>query len=1174
MDKSLTRACVALIIAICCAESSTAAPVVVETDPLTPDQQRLRFHLPPGFEIQLVVSEPDIGQPMNMSFDAAGRLWVTHSVEYPYPARGEGVEPRDDRFQGVSHHQPRDRLTVLSGIGPGGRPEHITHFRSDLNIPIGNTPARDGAIVFSIPHIWICRDNDGDGIAEQRDQLYGTFGNVDTHGMTNSFTRWIDGWIYACHGFRNTSTVTDAEGHSITMNSGNTYRFREDGSRIEQITWGQVNPFGLTFDPWGNEYSADCHSRPLTCLIRDGYYSSFGKPHDGLGFAPDMIEHDHGSTGICGAQWYAARQFPSEYQGSIFLCNPVTGQVQRDRIDWRGSSPWAIEQPEFVTCDDGWFRPVDVQLGPDGALYIADFYNAIIGHYEAPLDHPRRDREKGRIWRIVYTGAGEGTAAEEVAGPPDMTRLNLDELVDRLADPNITVRTLATNLLDDRFAQAAAEPLRDVIVTGASPEQRSHAAWLLFRLEELDPFALEMLAGDQSPIVRTHVARILSETLDWRDEQRILALRLLADPAPMVRRAAAAAIARQPSDASVSHLINTYYDTPEDDTHLRHTLRIALRNQLAVPEIALSRTVASQREEHSEFLSEIALGAPTPEAAALIAAHLSTARNPNADHARFLKHVARFGKEQLLEELTDRLRAGAHRPPHQTYADLLALTEGLELRGKPEVGGVASWAEDFVNGELARAAHDAIGWVDIPLAGFAIDNNGFALERRPSADGNSDSLFFSTWPKGEQQTGLLRSDTFELPRQLTFFMAGHSGFPDKPAKPDNQIRLLDAETNQVLLAALPPRHDTARLVKWDLADHAGKTGYLEILDRDTGTGFAWLAVGRFSIPDLNPRTYSPTVAATNLVIKLRLTSTVPTLKRIVSNNSAPLVDRLRCAQTLLTLRPDARLAAVLGLALTAPTRGDRIDQVLAAIVTRSHEATQDLLKQTLQSATASTQNLFALSLSGDSQGAHALLEFVEAGLVSPRVLTDPAIAERVTTVAGPKAAEQIAALTQGIPSPSEEIDRLISERRAAFSMDGTSPQKGRALLKKHCAACHQFAGQGKKVGPQLDGIGGSDPDRLLQDIHEPHRTLDAAFPTPSNAPPQGQVLTGLKLREEGETIVIADNKGEEIRIAKSDIDEQSDSRLSLMPSNLGETIPADELQELLAELLRSVTKPR
>ena len=180
----------------------------------------------------------------------------------------------------------------------------------------------------------------------------------------------------------------------ITMNSGNTYRMRPDGSHAEYFTHGQVNPFGLAFDPLGNLYSCDCHSRPVYQLLRGAYYPSFGKPDDGLGFGPEMVTHDHGSTGIAGISYYAADQFPEAYRGTVFIGNVVTNRINHDRIEWHGSTPKAIEQPDFVWSEDNWFRPVDIELGPDGALYVADFYNRIIGHYEVPLTHPGRDRDQ------------------------------------------------------------------------------------------------------------------------------------------------------------------------------------------------------------------------------------------------------------------------------------------------------------------------------------------------------------------------------------------------------------------------------------------------------------------------------------------------------------------------------------------------------------------------------------------------------------------------------------------------------------------------------------------------------------------------------------------------------------------------------------------------------------
>ena len=153
--------------------------------------------------------------------------------------------------------------------------------------------------------------------------------------MTDNFTWGFDGWVYACHGFSNTSEVKGADGKPITMQSGNTYRMRPDGSHVEYFTHGQVNPFGLAFDPLGNVYSCDCHSRPLYQLLRGAWYPSFGKPDDGLGFGPQMVTHDHGSTAIAGIVYYAADQFPAAFRDNLFIGNVVTNRINRDRLEWQ-----------------------------------------------------------------------------------------------------------------------------------------------------------------------------------------------------------------------------------------------------------------------------------------------------------------------------------------------------------------------------------------------------------------------------------------------------------------------------------------------------------------------------------------------------------------------------------------------------------------------------------------------------------------------------------------------------------------------------------------------------------------------------------------------------------------------------------------------------------------------
>nr|MDH4371766.1 hypothetical protein [Verrucomicrobiota bacterium] len=455
---------------------------VRKTEPVSPADQAKAFRLPPGFEIQLVANEPDIHKPMNLAFDGMGRLWVTTSIEYPWAAPTNRVG--------------RDRVMIFEDFGPDGRARKVTQFADGLNIPIGVYPFRTDdthwkALVWSIPHIWLLEDTDGDGKADKRTPLYGPFDHTrDTHGNQASFRRGFDGWLYATHGFNNDSHVTARDGSHVDLNSGNTYRIRLDGSRIEHHTHGQVNPFGLAWDARGNLYSSDCHSAPLYQLLAGGWYPSFGKPHDGLGFAPVMLEHAHGSTAIDGAVYYNDNLWPAEYRDTLFIGNVMTSRLNRDTITFNGSTPKASEQPDFLTTTDPWFRPVDATLGPDGALYIADFYNRIIGHYEVPLTHPGRDRERGRLWRVVYKGA-DGKA--RLRSPALAT--DLDGLVGELGSPSLSRRLLAMGEIQDRFGSKALPAVRRAAVKargqkpGAAQESadrasavRVSALWLQHRL--------------------------------------------------------------------------------------------------------------------------------------------------------------------------------------------------------------------------------------------------------------------------------------------------------------------------------------------------------------------------------------------------------------------------------------------------------------------------------------------------------------------------------------------------------------------------------------------------------------------------------------------------------------------------------------------------------------------
>jgi putative heme-binding domain-containing protein len=671
---------------------------IAKTPPRTPDEERKCFHLPPGFDIELVAAEPAIQKPLNINFDERGRLWLTDTIEYPFPA--------------PPGRKARDTVKILDDFDDHGRAHKVSTFADGLNIPIGILPYHGGAIVHSIPNIYRLADTDGDGKADQRSVLYGSIGFKDTHGMTSAFTWGFDGWLYACHGFSNDSTVKAADGSTIRMHSGNTYRMRPDGSHVEQFTHGQVNPFGLCFDPLGNLYSADCHTKPAMLLLRGGWYESFGKPHDGLGFAPEIVERYDDSTAIAGVTYYAADHFPPAYRDSLFIGDVVTNNVVQFRLEWRGSTPRA-RLAYFLKCSDPWFRPVDIKLGPDGALYVADFYNRIIGHYEVPLTHPGRDRDRGRIWRIVYRGP-DGQR-RPVAPRADWGKAAVAELVDDLAHPNFTVRMTATNQLVER-GSAAVPAVRAVLQPRSNPFQRAHGLWALQRLDALEDGTLLAAAEDIEPLVRVHGMHILAERKDLSPLLMDMARTGLSDANPFVQRAAADALGRHPATANVRPLLDLRHAVPAEDNQLVHTVRMALRDQLRTAAAWAALPLKPWTEADARAVADVCTGVPSAEAAAYLLAHIRKLPEPPDVLVRYVHHTARYQKPDAEPELLAFVRG--HQPDNlrQQAALLRAVQQGTQERGGRLSEAAQRWGEGVV-GKLLAARDGKLLLIGIEQAG-------------------------------------------------------------------------------------------------------------------------------------------------------------------------------------------------------------------------------------------------------------------------------------------------------------------------------------------------------------------------------------------------------------------------------------------------------------------------
>ena len=649
------------------------------TEARKPEEEQKGFKLPDGFEIELYASEPDIGKPINITFDAKGRLWVTQSFEYPFPASpGKGS----------------DRITILEDTDKDGKADRFTHFSDTLNIPIGIFPVLDGAVAYSIPNVYRFTDSNSDGKADSEKILLGPFQHRDTHGMVNNFIRGYDGWIHACHGFTNRSTVAGADGDSITMISGNTFRFRLDGSRVEHTTYGRINPFGLAYDELGYLYSTDCHTSPLYQLIRGADYTQWGK-EEGMGFAPDMKPLEKEATALAGIAYYADLLFPEKYQHNFYIGDAVASRVYRNSFTFKGSTPVGKLEEEFVLSADPWFRPVDVKLGPDGALYIADFYNSIIGHYEVPLNHPKRDKIRGRIWRITYKGKNNKVQ--------DLTTASVHDLISALDKDNLVERMAAADQLVDRLGKDAVQPVLDQLKgDNISARARIHGLWVLQRLNALSDDLLKKSAVHNDPAVRVHVMRILAEKEQPDNSYFALVSNALEDKDPHVRRAATELLVKFPTMLSLEKTLFERGRVPDDDSHQLYTTRLVLRNLLRNNELMQEVVARNWSPGDAKFLVDVIVGVPSGEAATFLSRYIGDTDVKGDKLSRLYEHLSRYIPAGEWEKVL--ASASQYKKDNIDYQFLVfkGIQQGVARRGAKESAQLQRWGTTLAKDLLEK----------------------------------------------------------------------------------------------------------------------------------------------------------------------------------------------------------------------------------------------------------------------------------------------------------------------------------------------------------------------------------------------------------------------------------------------------------------------------------------
>ncbi len=532
-------------------------------DPLTPDKALLSFKLPPGFRAELVAAEPAVTDPVAMAFDEKGRLWVAEMRGYPNGGVGTGVVTSG-------------RIRLLEDADGDGVYEKSTVWADGLRLPTAVMPWRDGLLVANAPDLLFIEGTD-DAKAGKRHVLYTGFHTANIQQMLSGFTLGTDGLVHACAG---------GAGGSITcpgLPAWGPVELRGRGLRFDPDRPGSLQPtsgggqFGLTRDEFGRWFTAT-NSQHLRHIIlhdedlrRNPHFApgavTLDIPEHGAackvfrtspfeawrlerttrragsskaaGYPPTELFPGGYATSTCSPLYYAADLFPKEYRGSVFICDPANNAILRDTLTPKGATFVARrgdEKAEFLTSADNWFRPVALTLGPDGAIYVLDFYREVI---ETPLSLPDdikkrvilKSQGKGRIWRV--TTAREGTR-------PPRIRMGDSDLVKHIDHPNAWWRDTAARLLLQLKGRAApADALREVVKSG-SPAGRVMALAVLHR-HGIEPGGLDA----PHPGVREVAVRLATKDIP---------LSLADDPDPRVRFAVAARLGDMKGDRATEAL--------------------------------------------------------------------------------------------------------------------------------------------------------------------------------------------------------------------------------------------------------------------------------------------------------------------------------------------------------------------------------------------------------------------------------------------------------------------------------------------------------------------------------------------------------------------------------------------------------------------------------------------
>ncbi|MEO6245552.1 MAG: family 16 glycoside hydrolase [Opitutaceae bacterium] len=1202
----------------------------VNSDALSPEDERLSFQLPPGFEAELVVGEtPGFGKFVGLAWDARMRLWSMTALEYPVDGNEQKAES-DALFAAGG----RDKVVVFDSpyAAPApGRAAVTTSprvFADGLVMPLGIQPYKDGVFVQYGADIRFYRDTNADGRADRHEVILTGFGTQDSHLFPHQFLRQPGGQLFVAQGLFNYSKVRRPDGRAfadgsteVAFNQCKLGTFALDGSRFEALTAGPNNIWGLVTSREGETFFQEANDIGYPVIpYEPGVWVATGskdrlRPYQPL-MPPPLPPAQMGGTGLSGLALAEDRDglfrrfgAPDADAGAkiFFLANPITNTINAVKAT-PDSGHYRFEKlPDFLTTADKWFRPVAIHFGPDGALYIVDWYNKIISHNEVPRAHPDRDKSRGRIWRIRHREQPRVT-------PSDLTQLDDRALLAKLGEANALVSRLAWLEIVDRKATALAPDLEKIVSDPtASIDRRLAALWALESLQPVPTALLQKLVADPATTLRHEAARLAAAHSRPEGEFVALATPLIADPSPSVRASIGDVLRRVPHAGprvmSLAAGLGQASLTKGGDFERyerefeRYLARWAMELNPAATAAMLASPEGRALPLEGRLLATLSLG---DKPAALGLAELAPQLNRPLSDEEVRTLAAQFAEPAARGALSSALGLPASRSSVlrallglRLSLDVTPLTSALTAAAKvliadsnsvdvilgAQVAGAfkLSATEPELTAALARQPSTGATPVVIALLRALRENSAgpvMSFERRAR----------------ESRDNTIRDEALAALAALRTPDSTHSLLRMLPA-------LTPAQRGHALerLAVYPVGADAVAaalragdLAKADLGVSAAEKLHL-LLPGDAIVSEIWARLGGDAQRALRlpggPNNYADSQ------ISLAGPFTIECWAKLdpqidyqdgLLGGSGQLDLNFYSGQLLLWLSEANNM--VMAKKKTLP------DVWTHYAITRDRAGFFRIyFNGELEATSATTSQTVFTNLNVGRSRLNPSIGTTAGWLAEYRVWNVARSSEEIRShfdrsfagtlpAARPAGLVEIFAgaswgplkgtahveLTDDAPvlltaAQAEQQEQKFSRFRVLANSRG-NPEHGKQLFTTLCLACHQFAGQGGAIAPALDGVGNTGVEALLRHILTPSAAMESAYRMFRVVGTDGSVREGFLVEETRDFIVLRAPGAEDRRIPRGEIKKSSYLNRSLMPEGLLETMPAEHVSDLFAHL--------